>query len=400
MGTGLAALLGNLRFFQGMRNKQIAMRESIIRQMTILARENGAVNLAQGFSDEDAAPVIKQLAMDAMAQEVHQYTDVKGAPYFRKAIAEKLKRYNGIDADPDKHIVVTCGATEGMMIAFETLLEAGDTVLTFAPMYENYVLQSVATQLNVKSIELEEPAFQFTMETLEAARDERTQAILLSNPWNPLGKVFTREELETILAFAQKHDLFIFSDETYEYILAPGHEHISIGSLPGAAERTVTIISCGKTYSVTGWRVAYLVAPEQFAARLNVMHDFHTVTAPHPFQIAVANATRLPDSYYHELSAEYWERKQILCAALERAGFEWYEPGGAYFLWCTYDKLSSLNDMDFGRKLLLEGGVAGVPGSVFYEPGKDRYSIRFTYSKSRKTIEAAAERLAAINWKA
>jgi aminotransferase len=379
-----------------MRNKQIAMRESIIRQMTILAREHGAVNLAQGFSDEDAAPELKQLAMDAIAEDCHQYTDVKGAPLLRQALAEKLRRYNGIPADPDKHIVVTCGATEGMMIAFETLLEPGDTVLTFAPMYENYVLQSVATQLNVKSIELEAPEFAFTMETLERARDAQTQAILLSNPWNPIGKVFTREELQTILDFAIKHDLFIFRDETYEYLLAPGFQHVSIGALPGAMERTVTIISAGKTYSVTGWRVAYLVAPEPFAARLNVMHDFHTVTAPHPFQIAVAHATRLPDSYYQGLRDEYWHRKQILCDALAGAGFTWYEPGGAYFLWCDYSKLSDQPDVGFARQLLLEGGVAGVPGSVFYEPGKPRYSIRFTYSKSRRTIEAAAERLAKL----
>ena len=379
-----------------MRRKQIDMRESIIRQMTILARETGAVNLAQGFSDEDASPVLKELAMEAIRGECHQYTDVKGAPYLRKALAEKLRNYNGINADPDKHIVVTCGATEGMMIAFETLLEAGDTVLTFAPMYENYVLQSVATKINVKSIELEEPGFSFTRETLEAARVEGTQAILLSNPWNPLGKVFTRDELETIVAFAVEHDLFIFSDETYEYLLGPGQKHVSIGSLPGADGRTVTIISMGKTYSITGWRVAYLVAPEEFAAKLNVMHDFHTVTAPHPFQIAVANATKLPPSFYQAMCDEYWARKELLCAALSEAGFTWYEPGGAYFLWCRYDKLSTEDDVSFGKRLLLEGGVAGVPGSVFYEPGKPRYTIRFTYSKSRKTLEAAAERLRAL----
>lgn len=381
-----------------MRRKQIEMRESIIRQMTILARQTGAVNLAQGFSDEDAAPEIKQLALEAIRGECHQYTDVKGAPYLRQALAEKLKAYNKINADPDRHIVVTCGATEGMMIAFETLLEAGDTVLTFAPMYENYVLQSVATNVRVKSIELEEPAFTFTRETLEAARVEGTQAILLSNPWNPIGKVFTREELQTIVDFAVAHDLFIFSDETYEYLLGPGQEHISIGSLPGAEERTVTIISMGKTYSITGWRVAYLVAPEEFAAKLNVMHDFHTVTAPHPFQIAVANATKLPESFYQGMRDEYWARKEILCDALREAGFTWYEPGGAYFLWCRYDKLSDLDDVAFGKKLLLEGGVAGVPGSVFYEPGKPRYTIRFTYSKSRKTLEAAAEKLRALRW--
>lgn len=382
------------------------MRESIIRQMTILARETGAVNLAQGFSDEDASPEIKALAMEAIRGECHQYTDVRGAPYLRQALAEKLRKHNKIEADPDKHIVVTCGATEGMMIAFETLLEAGDTVLTFAPMYENYVLQSVATRIHVKSIELEERpgpgerAFTFTRETLEAAYVEATQAILFSNPWNPIGKVFTREELQTIVDFAVTHDLFIFADETYEYLVGPGEEHVSVGSLPGAEGRTVTIISMGKTYSITGWRVAYLVAPEEFAAKLNVMHDFHTVTAPHPFQIAAANATRLPDSFYQGMRDEYWARKEILCAALEHAGFTWYEPGGAYFLWCRYDRLSDLEDVAFGRKLLLEGGVAGVPGSVFYERGRPRYAIRFTFSKSRKTLEAAAERLRNLNWRA
>lgn len=389
-----------------MRRKQIEMRESVIRRMTILARETGAVNLAQGFSDEDAAPEIKALAMEAIQGECHQYTDVRGAPYLRRALAEKLRRHNGIEADPDTEIVVTCGATEGMMIAFETLLEAGDTVLTFAPMYENYVLQSVAARIRVKSIELEEDAadgrapFTFTRETLEAAYTEGTQAILFSNPWNPVGKVFTREELQAIVDFAVDRDLFIFSDETYEYLLGPGREHVSIGSLPGAEGRTVTVISMGKTYSITGWRVAYLVAPAEFAAKLNVMHDFHTVTAPHPFQIAAANATRLPESFYRRVREEYWERKQILCEALHEAGFTWYEPGGAYFLWCRYGRLSGLDDMAFGEKLLLEGGVAGVPGSVFYEPGRPRHAIRFTYSKSRKTLEAAAGRLRRLRWRA
>ncbi|MCZ2155587.1 MAG: aminotransferase class I/II-fold pyridoxal phosphate-dependent enzyme [Bryobacterales bacterium] len=381
------------------------MRESVIRQMTILARETGGVNLAQGFSDEDAAPEIKALAMEAIQGEYHQYTDVRGAPYLRQALAEKLRKHNAIVADPDKEIVVTCGATEGMMIAFETLLEPGDTVLTFAPMYENYVLQSVPTRVRVKSIELDESSsegrepFTFSRETLETAYVEGTQAILFSNPWNPIGKVFTREELQTIVDFAVAHDLFIFADETYEYLLGPGREHVSVASLPGAEGRTITVISMGKTYSITGWRVAYLVAPEEFAAKLNVMHDFHTVTAPHPFQIAAANATRLPESFYQRVRDEYWARKQILCDALAEAGFTWYEPGGAYFLWCRYDRLSDLDDMAFGRKLLLEGGVAGVPGSVFYEPGKPRYAIRFTYSKSRKTLEAAAERLRRLRWR-
>ena len=246
--------------------------------------------------------------------------------------------------DPDRNIVVTCGATEGMIVAMEALMERGSEVITFAPMYENYVLQSIAAGLELKTLEVREPDFGFTAAQLEALYSPRTAAVLLCNPCNPTGKVFTGEELETIADFAAAHDLLIFCDETYEFLVWPGHRHVSIGALPQARDRTVTVTSMGKTYSVTGWRVGYVVAEESLTNELRKMHDFHTVTAPHPFQIALAGALELPPDFYERLRAEYWMRKQVLGAALEQTGMTYYEPGGSYFLWCGYARLSDEDD--------------------------------------------------------
>src|SRR6266853_1025717 len=374
--------------------KQLPLRESVIRRTTIQAAEMGAVNLSQGFSDDDAHPELKQLAHWAVDGCNHQYTDPWGAPVLRRAIAQKMEQFNGISAHPDRNIVVTCGATEGMIVAMEALIERGSEIITFAPMYENYVLQSIASGLRLRTVETVEPDFGFTREQLEALYGPRSAAVLLCNPSNPTGKVFTREELDTIAQFAADRDLLIFADETYEYLVWPGHKHMSIGSLPAAAGRTVTVTSMGKTYSVTGWRVGYLVAPDVLTDELRKMHDFHTVTAPHPFQIALAGAMALPESFYARLRKEYWERKELLCDAIEKAGMSYYEPGGSYFLWCEYSRLSGEEDTVFGERLMREAGVAGVPGSVFY-PDAARYAkrIRFTFSKSRPTIEEAARRL-------
>ena len=216
--------------------KRLPMRESVIRRTTILSAQLGAVNLSQGFPDDDTFPELKQFAVDAIAGCTHQYTDPWGSPVLRRAVARKLAAFNGIEADPDRHIVITCGATEGMIVAMEALIERGSEVITFAPMYENYVLQAIAAGLELKTLEVWEPDFSFTREQLEQLRSRRTAAVLLCNPCNPTGKVFQREELETILGFARDHDLLIFCDETYEYLVWPGHRHVSIGSLPGAAE--------------------------------------------------------------------------------------------------------------------------------------------------------------------
>ncbi len=370
------------------------MRESVIRRTTILSAKLGAVNLSQGFPDDDTFPELKQLAVEAIAGCHHQYTDPWGSPLLRRAVAKKLARFNGIHADPDRNIVITCGATEGMIVAMEALVERSSEVITFAPMYENYVLQAIASGLELKTLEVGEPDFSFTREQLEALWSPRTAAILLCNPCNPTGKVFTQGELEIIAQFAAAHDLLIFCDETYEYLVWPGFEHVSIATIEAARDRTVTVTSMGKTYSVTGWRVGYLVAEESLTNELRKMHDFHTVTAPHPFQVALAGATGLPEEFYERLRAEYRERKQILCQALGNAGFTWYEPGGSYFLWCRYSQLSDEDDHLFVERLIRERGVAGVAGSVFYPQAvRNPKRVRFTFSKSRATIEEAARRL-------
>jgi aspartate/methionine/tyrosine aminotransferase len=378
-----------------MRVKRLPMRESVIRRTTILSQRLGAVNLSQGFPDDDTFPELKQLAIEAIAGSNHQYTDPWGSPVLRRALAKKLNAFNGIIADPDRNIVITCGATEGMIVAMEALIERGSELITFAPMYENYVLQSIASGLDLRTLTVSEPDFTFTLQQLEELCSPRTAAVLLCNPCNPTGKVFRREELETIVAFATDHDLLIFSDETYEYLVWPGHEHVSIASLPGAMERTVTVTSMGKTYSVTGWRVGYLVAEESLTQELRKMHDFHTVTAPHPFQIALAGALELPPAFYDKLRAGYWKRKQILCEALCQAGIQYYEPGGSYFLWCDYSRISDQDDTVFNERLLREAGVAAVPGSVFFPNATTNPKrLRFTFSKSVSTMEEAAKRLA------
>ncbi|MGA2881120.1 MAG: pyridoxal phosphate-dependent aminotransferase [Bryobacteraceae bacterium] len=377
--------------------KRLPLRESVIRRTTIQALQVGAVNLSQGFPDDDAPAELKELARQAVAGCNHQYTDPAGAPVLRHAIAHKMERFNGIPAHPDRNVVVTCGATEGMVVAMEALVERGDEIITFAPMYENYVLQSIVSGLKLRILETCEPNFSFTLDQLENLHNPNTAAILLCNPCNPTGKVFTLDELQIIAQFAAGHDLLIFADETYEYLVWPGHRHLSIGSLPMARDRTVTVTSMGKTYSVTGWRVGYVVAQNEITEQIRNMHDFHTVTAPHPFQVALAGALALPDEFYDKLRREYWERKELLCDAIEKCGMTFYEPGGSYFLWCEYAELSDEDDSVFGERLMREAGVAGVPGSVFY-PARDKnpQRIRFTFSKSRNTIEEAARRLSAV----
>ena len=377
--------------------KRLPLRESVIRRTTIQAFQIGAVNLSQGFPDDDAPPELKELARQAVAGCNHQYTDPAGAPVLRRAIAHKMQCFNGIPTDPDRNVVVTCGATEGMVVAMEALVERGREIITFAPMYENYVLQSIVSGLQLRILETCEPDFSFTRQQLEGLYTPQTAAVLLCNPCNPTGKVFTIDELQIIAQFAADRDLLIFADETYEYLVWPGHRHISIGSLPIARDRTVTVTSMGKTYSVTGWRVGYVIAPDEIAEQIRNMHDFHTVTAPHPFQVALAGALGLPDAFYDKLRRDYWERKQLLCHAIEQCGMTFYEPGGSYFLWCDYAKLSDEDDSAFGERLMREAGVAGVPGSVFYPARSDNPKrIRFTFSKSRTTIEEAARRLAAF----
>jgi aspartate/methionine/tyrosine aminotransferase len=378
-----------------MRLRDIPLSSSAIRELTIQCRQLGAVNLSQGFADEDTWPEIKEFAARAIREQTHQYTDPRGEPGLREQIALACSKQFGWQVESDKHVVVTCGATEGMIVCMEALLPEHSEVLLFTPFYENYFLQSLISNMRARCVDLQEPAFSVRREDLEAACSPATAALVLCNPCNPTGKVFSREELATILEFATDHDLLVFVDETYHQFIWDGATHISLCSLPGASDRVITIVSMGKTYSVTGWRVGYLVAPAPLVAQLSAVHDFHTITAPHPLQVALACALRELDStFYQKVRHEYSVRKDLLTASLRGCGFRFADPQGSYFLWCDYTAIDTTRDVAFSHWLLHEVGVAGLPGSVFYPKGApDTKRIRFTFSKSRATLEAARKRL-------
>lgn len=379
-----------------LRIPQREARPSVIRELSLKSHALGAVNLSQGFPDDGPPPEIEELIVEASRMAAgHQYSDPRGAPALRKALTKKLKSFNGIDADPDHNIVVTCGATEGLMVTLQALFEPGDQLITFCPVYENYFHQTKAAGLSLVTAELAEPDFAVSREQLDNAWNDRVRGILLCNPCNPTGKVFTREELEIISDFAERHNLLILSDETYERFIWSG-THISVGSLPKAKHRTVSIFSMGKTYSVTGWRVGYVVAEDPCIGPIAVKHDFATVCAPHVCQLALAQALELPESFYAHMLRRYAERKTMLTDSLVTAGLNPWNPPGSYFLWCEYSKVTPEPDVDFVKRLLSTAGVAGVPGRVFYpESNTSRQRIRFTFSKSLPTIAAAAARLTA-----
>lgn len=368
--------------------------DSTIRRITVLSEQLGAVNLAQGFSDEDTSEQVKVLARRAVSEGYNQYTHPRGAAILREKLAGKILARNKMSVAPDKNIVVTCGATEGMMVSMEALLVPGERILTFTPIYENFRLQAARAGIHLDCIHLHGPSFELDFDLIEEKIGVRTKALLICNPCNPTGKVYSREELTKLAAVAEKYNLTIFSDETYEYFTWEGREHVSIGSLPEGQSRTVTIFSMGKTYSVTGWRVGYVAGPGSLIDEIARVHDVHTVTAPHPLQIALSNAVDLPDAFHAHMRNEYWTRKTLLKAAFAEAGFGIPEPQGAYFLWCSYDALSSVDDVSFCEQLMLECGVAAVPGSAFFPSGQgSTRNIRLTFSKSKPTIEKAIERI-------
>lgn len=381
---------------QNLRIPQRATRPSTIRELSLKSHALGAVNLSQGFPDDGPPPEIAKLIAQASSiPSAHQYSDPRGAPALRNALGKKLKSFNGIDADPAHNIVVTCGATEGLMVALQALFEPGDHLITFCPVYENYFHQTRAAGLTLATADLAEPDFAVSREHLENALNERVRGILICNPCNPTGKVFTREELETIIDFAEQHNLLILSDETYERFIWRG-THISVASLPKAKRRTVSIFSMGKTYSVTGWRVGYVVAEDPCIGPIAVKHDFATVCAPHVCQLALAEALELPESFYANMLRRYAERKRMLTESLVTAGLTPWDPPGSYFLWCEYSGLNDEPDLDFAKRLLSLAGVAGVPGRVFYPDSNNAPKrIRFTFSKSLSTIAEAAARLTA-----
>ncbi|MGH9396622.1 MAG: pyridoxal phosphate-dependent aminotransferase [Terriglobia bacterium] len=368
--------------------------ESVIREMTRLAMEHGAVNLAQGFPDFPAPAEVKEAAVRAIRADVNQYSITWGAREFRRAIAERFERDTGVALDPEREITVTCGATEAMIASLLAIVDPGEEVVVFEPFYENYGPDSIMCGAVPRYVPLRAPHWTFDPDELAAAFNERTRAIILNTPNNPTGKVYQRKELEQIAALCERWDAYAVSDEIYQYLVYDGATHVSLASLPGMRERGITINSMSKTYSVTGWRVGYAAAPPAVSNAIRKMHDFITVGAPAPLQEAGVVALRMADSYYAKARDEYEARRDRFLPVLEKAGFRCYKPQGAYYIMTDISGFGFPGDVDFARHLVKEIGVAVVPGSSFYSrPALGSQQVRFCYSKTDATLNAAAERL-------
>ena len=371
--------------------------ESVIREMNRLAVAQGAVSLAQGFPDFPAPDELKQAAADAIFADVNQYAITWGAKPLRDAIAAKTARtYPGWNPDPETEITVTCGATEGMVAAMLGILDPGDEVVVFEPFYENYGPDAILTGATPRYVALQPPGWSFDPDELRDAITSRTRAIVLNSPHNPTGKVFSRDELGAIATVAIERDLLVFTDEIYEHLVYEG-EHIPMATLPGMRERTVAVNSISKTYSLTGWRVGWVIAPPSLTSGVRKVHDFLTVGAAAPLQAAATVALGLPEAYYAQLLAAYRERRDTIMPALEAAGFRVWRPNGAYYVMTDIAGLTNDDDVAFARRLIIDPGVAAVPGSSFYaHPDLGRTKLRFAFPKQLATLRAAAERLAAI----
>ena len=371
--------------------------ESVIREMTRLAIKHSAVNLAQGFPDFACPPELKEAACAAIQDDVNQYAITWGAPGFRQAIAAKTTTtYPGWQVDPEVNVTVTCGATEGMIAAMLAVLDPGDEVVICEPFYENYGPDAILSGAVPRFVTLHEPGWSIDEAELRAAFTSRTRGLVLTSPHNPTGKVFSPRELELIAKLCREHDVVAFTDEIYEHLVYEGR-HVPLATLPGMAERTVAVNSLSKTYSVTGWRVGWVIAPRELTAGIRKVHDFLTVGAAAPLQAAGTVALGLPDGYYSELLAGYRERRDVLVSALETAGFDVYRPNGAYYVMTDFRRLSELDDVTFARQLVENPGVAAVPGSSFYSRAElGRTKIRFAFPKRLSTLEQAAERLSGV----
>jgi aspartate/methionine/tyrosine aminotransferase len=373
--------------------------ESVIREMTRQAMLYGAVNLAQGFPDFAAPVEIKQAARAAIDSDVNQYAITWGAKRLRNAIARQMGLWQGIAVDPEREITVCCGSTEAMISTLLAVCNAGDEVVIFEPFYENYGPDSVLSGARPRFVKLHPPAsdgdeWTFDEKELRAAFDRNTKAIILNTPNNPTGKVFTRAELELIRDLCLEFDVLAITDEIYEHILFDGTEHISMASLDGMRERTVTINGMSKTYSVTGWRVGWAVGPEKVTNAIRKVHDFLTVGAPAPLQEAGAAALSLPPEYYANLAEGYRMRRDHLIPALEGAGFKCFLPRGAYYVMTDISAFGFEDDVSFTKYLVKDIGVAAVPGSSFYRDPKDgARQVRFAFCKKLETLDAAAQKL-------
>jgi len=377
--------------------KSLRFTESVIREMTRLANQHGAVNLSQGFPDFAAPEEIKAAAAKAVAADINQYAITWGAKSLRDALVAKQQRFTGLSFDPEREVTVCCGATECMASVMLALVDPGDEVIVFEPFYENYGPDAILSGAVPRFVRLREPEWGFDAAELAAAFNSKTRAIVVNTPNNPTGKVFSRVEMEQIAALCRKWDVVCVTDEIYEHILYDGAEHVSMAALDGMRERTVTISGLSKTWSVTGWRIGWCLAPPELTNAIRKVHDFLTVGAPAPLQEAAATALAMPQDYFRRLADSYRERREFLVPVLQRAGFKPFPPRGAYYVMTDISEFGFPDDVAFARWLVAEGGVAAVPGSSFYsDPAAGSQRLRFHFARKRETLEAAAERLQSL----
>lgn len=375
--------------------------DSVIRRMTRISDEYGAINLSQGFPDFDPPKEI----LDALAKVAydgpHQYSVTYGAANLREAIAEKFKKTSGVSADPEKNVVVTCGGTESMMCAMMTICNPGDKVMIFSPFYENYGADAILSGAEPIYIPLVPPEYGFDINLLEEGFRQGAKALILCNPSNPCGKVFTQAELEAIAEVVIKYDGYVITDEVYEHIVFEPNVHISIASLPGMAERTVTCSSLSKTFSITGWRLGYLIGPEEVIEGAKKVHDFLTVGAPAPLQEAVVAGMKMGDSYYEELNRIYSEKREIFLKGLDEAGLKHNVPQGTYFVmvdiseFLEMEQFAGFSDYEFCEWMIREIGVAAVPGSSFFKE-EVNHLIRLHFAREESTLKEAVRRLSKL----
>ncbi len=383
---------------QNLSERTAGFTDSVIRRMTRVSMRYGAVNLSQGFPDFDPPQDILDRLAQVAHEDFHQYSITWGAQNFREALADKQSRYMGRAIDPNSEIVVTCGSTEAMMCAMMTVTDPGDKVIIFSPFYENYGADTILSGAQPIYVPLVPPDFHFDPEVLEDAFRQRPKALVLCNPSNPCGKVFTREELETIASLARKYDAYVITDEVYEHIVYAPHRHTYFATLPGMWERTLSCSSLSKTYSITGWRLGYIIAPGEIIERAKKVHDFLTVGAAAPLQEAVIPGLRFGQDYYDGLLAKYTHKKELFLKGLDNLSIVHNNPEGAYYVLLDISEFGYDSDVTFCETLAREVGVGAVPGSSFFrEPGN--HLIRLHFAKKDETLLEALNRLEGLRKK-
>lgn len=373
--------------------------ESVIRKMTRISNKYGAINLSQGFPDFDPPKEIKEALVKVAEEGPHQYEITWGSQKLREALAKKQTKFMGIPIDPNKEIVVTCGSTEAMMVSMMTACDPGDKVVVFSPFYENYGADAILCGAVPIYVPLKPPEFNFDKEELIRAFQQKPKAIILCNPSNPTGKVFTIEELQFIGNLAKEYDTFVITDEVYEHIVMKPYKHNYMTALPGMFERTISCSSLSKTYAITGWRIGYVIAPEGIIENAKKVHDFLTVGAAAPLQAAVLAGLNLPDEYYESLGELYTKKRDLFLKGLDEAGLKYTKPEGAYYVMVDISEFTKGSDMEFCEWLAKEVGVAAVPGSSFFKEDVNNY-IRFHFAKKDETLIEAVKRLATLREKA